>query len=579
MVNYSAFHWSEKARKSAEEAKSIKESLGVVYIFKGSVNTIADLPENANIGDVYDVLDSGTNYAWAGDRWDSLGAAFDLSEYAKKEYVDTTEQEIIQNFMDADTALQTQITGLSDVLDGEQDKITAIEGKIPTNASTSNLLSTASDLLNATQNVRSDFAEADSELQTQINGQATAISDLSDDVMANMGEIADLKTGKQDKLTAGENITINENVISATSELDGKITNCITEIPQDIKMELNNGTLTLKAGSKVYVPNGFEADGITLKFDVVTTNSDLSISYPTNGEMTLYYDVDNSSLIRFFTSADSSGGTTPTDQTTWYDITNNILRRYDTGGTLGSKLSLPLCHYTVSDGVASSIDQVFNGFGYIGSTVFALPGVKGLIPNGRNEDGSLKNIEFTVGSVKTFTSNYTGPFNLVLDNNNLFYNGLYWYSDKENINYDGTNKQYMCNIGTCNTSNGVIIIFKPKTTFHALDYNNNHCVIESYRNGSNWYRVWSDGWVEQGGQVFGINNNSDVTVTLLKAMRNTEYSVIIGQKMAFDVAYTNQGTIISGSFSKTGFAISNRRFNGDASRTIDIIWEVRGMGA
>lgn len=36
------------------------------------------------------------------------------------------------------------------------------------------------------------------------------------------------------------------------------ISNCITEIPQDIKLELNNGTLTLKAGSKVYVPNGFE---------------------------------------------------------------------------------------------------------------------------------------------------------------------------------------------------------------------------------------------------------------------------------------------------------------------------------
>ena len=33
-------------------------------------------------------------------------------------------------------------------------------------------------------------------------------------------------------------------------------TNCITEIPNDIKLELSNGTLTLKAGSKVYVPNG-----------------------------------------------------------------------------------------------------------------------------------------------------------------------------------------------------------------------------------------------------------------------------------------------------------------------------------
>ena len=54
-------------------------------------------------------------------------------------------------------------------------------------------------------------------------------------------------------------------------------TNRILEIPQDIKLELNNGTLTLKAGSKVYVPNGFEADGTTPKFDVVNVQSDISL--------------------------------------------------------------------------------------------------------------------------------------------------------------------------------------------------------------------------------------------------------------------------------------------------------------
>ena len=44
------------------------------------------------------------------------------------------------------------------------------------------------------------------------------------------------------------------------------VTNCITGIPQDIKLELSSGTLTLKAGSKVYVPNGFEQDGTTKKY-------------------------------------------------------------------------------------------------------------------------------------------------------------------------------------------------------------------------------------------------------------------------------------------------------------------------
>ena len=42
--------------------------------------------------------------------------------------------------------------------------------------------------------------------------------------------------------------------IDVTSLVNSRITNCITKIPQDIKLELTNGTLTLKAGSKIYIP-------------------------------------------------------------------------------------------------------------------------------------------------------------------------------------------------------------------------------------------------------------------------------------------------------------------------------------
>ena len=55
------------------------------------------------------------------------------------------------------------------------------------------------------------------------------------------------------------------------------ISNCITEIRQNIDLELNNSMLTLKTGSKVYVPNGFEQDGVTRKFSEVIINTDLSM--------------------------------------------------------------------------------------------------------------------------------------------------------------------------------------------------------------------------------------------------------------------------------------------------------------
>lgn len=144
----------------------------------------------------------------------------DITGLATKEYVDTTEQEIIKNFMDSDTALQTQITGLSNALENAQDDIVGINGKIPTTASSSNLLVTSTELFNSSQRIRADFAEADSELQIQINGQAQAIAQAQDDIMANMSEIADLKTGKADKAQVYTKSEIDAMIGSAATQIE-----------------------------------------------------------------------------------------------------------------------------------------------------------------------------------------------------------------------------------------------------------------------------------------------------------------------------------------------------------------------
>ena len=47
-------------------------------------------------------------------------------------------------------------------------------------------------------------------------------------------------------------------------------------------------------------------------------------------------------------------------------------------------------------------------------------------------------------------------------------------------------------------------------------------VIETYQNGTSWYRVWSDGWCEQGGQTAA---GTSITVTLLKTYKDTNYNV------------------------------------------------------
>ena len=51
-----------------------------VYIFKGSVDTIEDLPIEGNvIGDVWNVRKNDTNYAWTSEGWDALGGTAELA--------------------------------------------------------------------------------------------------------------------------------------------------------------------------------------------------------------------------------------------------------------------------------------------------------------------------------------------------------------------------------------------------------------------------------------------------------------------------------------------------------------------
>lgn len=51
-----------------------------VYIFKGSVDTMEDLPTEGNIvGDVWNVRKNDTNYAWTSEGWDALGGTAELA--------------------------------------------------------------------------------------------------------------------------------------------------------------------------------------------------------------------------------------------------------------------------------------------------------------------------------------------------------------------------------------------------------------------------------------------------------------------------------------------------------------------
>ena len=264
------------------------------------------------------------------------------------------------------------------------------------------------------------------------------------------------------------------------------ITNCLTKIPQDIKFELNNGILTTKAGLKVYVPNGFELDGVTKKFDELIIPIDrVNSSDSTSIRRKLQFINPNllEDFPRVFTENCYSGETAPSGASYmfWYDTNNNLGKLTTDGGTSwDTGYSLPYMETTENDSEYTSIDQVFNGFGYIGSTIFALPGIEGLIPNGRNIDGSLNNTKFTTSSVlsRTYGSNETyADANLIISSSQFTTNYMKYYNDK-NLNIDSLGREFSyVSCGIASFVNGRITSFNPKTTFQAIDRNDTEEII------------------------------------------------------------------------------------------------------
>ena len=69
--------------------EQIDSKISSVMSYKGTVATVEDLPSSATIGDVYNVTDTGMNYAWNGSQWDALGSDIDLSNYVTNTQFET----------------------------------------------------------------------------------------------------------------------------------------------------------------------------------------------------------------------------------------------------------------------------------------------------------------------------------------------------------------------------------------------------------------------------------------------------------------------------------------------------------
>lgn len=65
---------------------ALKSDLTTVYTYRGSKASYGSLPESGNtVGDVWNVEDTGKNYAWTGTEWDDLGGTFEIQAITNAE--------------------------------------------------------------------------------------------------------------------------------------------------------------------------------------------------------------------------------------------------------------------------------------------------------------------------------------------------------------------------------------------------------------------------------------------------------------------------------------------------------------
>ena len=240
------------------------------------------------------------------------------------------------------------------------------------------------------------------------------------------------------------------------------ISNCLTEVPQ-ISWRMSGNNVVFAAGTKAYKPDGTV---ITFASEQTADFSGEFFSYP---HYAYADDAGNVYTAQKATSSTSQPSSPDVDDM-WFDTANNVIKRYD-GEAWSGSYSFPLI-YMNGLFVTSTSVIAFGGSGFIGNTIFVLPGVKGLVPNGRKADGRLNNTAFTVTTPLTHQLEDNNEYVILLNGSSLStasYSGNSYYDNESSTN-SGVAAGYV-EAGICsNMTNVVIKNFSLKSVFCALDY-------------------------------------------------------------------------------------------------------------
>lgn len=351
------------------------------------------------------------------------------------------------------------------------------------------------------QPVRLATTEMLDKLESEIGSSETAIGDITNltttDKSNLVNAINELNADKQDTLVSGTNIkTINNTTVLGSgnfdladqslsnldstgqmviNSVDGKISNCILEIPQNIKVEISGSTITVKSGS-IITNTGTTYSTTTLSSDV---SRDFS-SWGGDGQYFLIYQT-SGSLTLYKVNQTGSGDTLPVDNSVYnrfYLITDERMYVWDNNAwVMSTAACYPLCVIN-KNGTAISFakdsngnDMIFNGACFVGHHAVVYPNVRKLICNGKT-DGKLNSYDELVNGLYIIDLGQSvGSRAVISRNGNTYYGNLYWEVDKYSDLVAQSGIQYCRETNYCYSYTNGIFNEQPRLALIYITYN------------------------------------------------------------------------------------------------------------
>lgn len=387
-----------------------------------------------------------------------------------------------------------------------------------------------------------DLGDQVAAIESKIPAEATAANQLADKAFVTektdelAADVAALDADKQDKLTAGTNITISaNNVISATGD-DGIKGDYCTSYGI---LEAPNGILTNPSGMQVTLKQGvvLQLAGQDIK---TTVSGDMTQTLTSTADCDLFYVSGTTSLMEVaqivWSKNEPDNG--QTGVLAWWNPDNKKwkFKSNDTGNVWAEAVATPVAHIHTDGTTITRIDHI--GYRVMDDEIYALKSDVG--GSGFDFEGTKAEFDAAV-TAGTITDD---SVSLITDD----------------VSGD-----------TVATKTDLAVVENKCILPDTVDY-----VVESYGNpyrASYWYRKYKSGWLEQGG--FDTLTSGKKKITLQKQFVSSYYYINATTFKQTQEAVATIYFIAPGQIAENYITF----FANSTSCNDEFMWEAKGMGA